>query len=890
MATQGPYSALGAGFGGFMIIDTARSSHAFLAGSGKLGELIAAFDWSRTSLGPIDHWSATLTTSVALALRSPVPIVMLWGDEGIMIYNDAYSVFAGARHPKLLGSKVREGWPEVASFNDNIMKVVLAGGTLSYRDQELLLYRNGVAETLWTDLDYSPIIDEAGKPVAVIAIVIETTKKVLAERWKDVERDRIRNMFEQAPSFMAMLRGPEHVYELTNRSYLQLIGHRDVVGKTVREALPELDGQGFYELLDRVFATGEPFIGSALQADLQRSPGSPLEPRFVDFIYQPVRDAKGTVTGIFVEGSDVTERVEAERSIRESEALFRRLAEAMPNHVWTATPDGMLDWFNTRVYDYSGANPGELDGQQWASIVHPEDVPGAAATWAACLQSGKDYEVEFRLRRADGAFRWHIARAVPLRDKDGRIERWIGTNTDIDEQKRVQQALHESETRLSLAIGAGQLAVWELDADPLHVTPSVALNRMYGFADDATPTATEYQSRYAPGEADRLAKLGAEAMARGETALEAEVRHILPGGVEKWFLIRAEIVEGGRRALGVVIDVTERKRVEAQLSESERRFRLSQNAAGIASLELDVPTGNVIGSDGFWDLWGLSKRDSVHISVLEGIVVPEDAAVRSTEATRQAGSAQPDVEYRIRRADTGELRWLARNIEFTYDENGRPLKMFGIMQDITERKQAEARQELLTHELEHRIKNILAMVAAISTQTLRNTDIDTGREALSARLNALAAAHDILTRTRWTNAVLSEVVSSATVSLPVERITISGPRVALEPKMALSLALAINELGTNALKYGALSNDDGRIDIRWSIEDGSAGLELLWIWAEHDGPAVAEPTRRGFGRFLIERVLASDFRGTVQLQYRPEGLFCTLRAPLPGSPRAQSGV
>ncbi|HEX4296655.1 MAG TPA: sensor histidine kinase, partial [Devosia sp.] len=214
---------------------------------------------------------------------------------------------------------------------------------------------------------------------------------------------------------------------------------------------------------------------------------------------------------------------------------------------------------------------------------------------------------------------------------------------------------------------------------------------------------------------------------------------------------------------------------------------------------------------------------------------------------------------------------------------------FGIMQDITERKAAEARQELLTHELEHRIKNILAMVSAIATQTLRNTDIDTGREALSARLSALAAAHDILTRTRWTNAVLSEVVTSATVSLRADRIGISGPRVALEPKMALSLALAINELGTNALKYGALSNGEGRVGIEWSIDDGPGTVpELVWIWSEQGGPPVAEPTRRGFGRFLIERVLAADFRGTVKLQYRPEGLVCTLRAPLPGAPRASS--
>ena len=125
-----------------------------------------------------------------------------------------------------------------------------------------------------------------------------------------------------------------------------------------------------------------------------------------------------------------------------------------------------------------------------------------------------------------------------------------------------------------------------------------------------------------------------------------------------------------------------------------------------------MPTGDVFGSEGFWDLWGLSPRDSVHISVLENIVVPEDKDIRSNEDTRKQGTAVPNVEYRIRRVDTGELRWLSRHIDFVRDETGKPVKMFGVMQDITDRRQAQARQELLTHELEHRIKNILAMVAA----------------------------------------------------------------------------------------------------------------------------------------------------------------------------------
>ncbi|TXN02743.1 PAS domain-containing protein [Methylobacterium sp. WL64] len=155
---------------------------AFLPGGGELGAIVRAYDWATTPLGPIARWSQSLRSAVSTVLLSPVPIVLLWGADGIMIYNDAYSAFAGGRHPQLLGSKVREGWPEVADFNDNVMRVGLAGGTLSYKDQELTLHRYGRPEQVWMNLDYSPVLDEAGQPAGVIAVVVETTERVLAEQ------------------------------------------------------------------------------------------------------------------------------------------------------------------------------------------------------------------------------------------------------------------------------------------------------------------------------------------------------------------------------------------------------------------------------------------------------------------------------------------------------------------------------------------------------------------------------------------------------------------------------------------------------------------------------------------------------------------------------------
>lgn len=276
------------------------SRTAFPLGGGELGELIRTHDWSKTALGPPEQWPQSLKAVTSMLLSSPVPIVLLWGELGIMLYNDAYSVFAAGRHPRLLGSEVRKGWPEVAEFNDHVMRVCLAGGTLAYRDQEFTLHRNGRPEQVWTNLDYSPVLDETGVAVGVIAFVVETTERVRAERHLLAEQQRLTQLFEQAPGIMAMLSGPEHRFEMANPAYSNLLGNRELIGLTVRDALPEIARQGFIEVLDEVYQSGTAYVGSSVELDIQRTPGQPEEAYILDFVFQPVIDSKGAVSGIFI--------------------------------------------------------------------------------------------------------------------------------------------------------------------------------------------------------------------------------------------------------------------------------------------------------------------------------------------------------------------------------------------------------------------------------------------------------------------------------------------------------------------------------------------------------------------------------------------------------------
>ena len=163
---------------------------------GEMAERIRGFDWTVTELGPIDQWQQSLVAAVQFVLGSPLPIVMLWGKQGYMVYNDAYAVFAGGRHPYLLGCPVELGWPEVASFNRNVMATCLAGGTLSYVDKELVLLRNGQPEDVWMDLYYSPVADDSGAPAGVIAVVVETTGRVLTERSRQHAETALRLLTE----------------------------------------------------------------------------------------------------------------------------------------------------------------------------------------------------------------------------------------------------------------------------------------------------------------------------------------------------------------------------------------------------------------------------------------------------------------------------------------------------------------------------------------------------------------------------------------------------------------------------------------------------------------------------------------------------------------------
>jgi two-component sensor histidine kinase len=232
----------------------------------------------------------------------------------------------------------------------------------------------------------------------------------------------------------------------------------------------------------------------------------------------------------------------------------------------------------------------------------------------------------------------------------------------------------------------------------------------------------------------------------------------------------------------------------------------------------------------------------------------------------------------------GTIRWLLLRAELQPDPEGRIGQTVGVALDITERKRAEEHQRLLINELNHRVKNTLATVQSIAAQTLRNAGTtDEARSALESRLFALSRAHDVLTRENWEGAGLREIVREAVApyrGAGDERFQVRGPDVWLSPRMALALAMALQELATNAVKYGALSNESGRIAIEWRVAQETGGDRLYLAWTEGGGPPVTPPQRRGFGTRLIDRSLAQDLNGEVKIQFTASGVVCTVDAPV----------
>lgn len=296
------------------------TANSLFGGDGEMRALARQFHWQDTALGPVESWPSALCIAVQMVMASRHPMFLWWGPELVQVFNDAYRPSFGTdgRHLRALGARGKEFWTEIWEVIGPQIEQVMSGGESTWHENQYLpIERNGRLDDVYWTYSYSPAFSDRGEVAGVLVVCQETTRQVQLQALLEVERSRLSYVFQQAPSFFAVLRGPTFVIEFVNDAYQVLVGKTELKGRAIFDAVPEARGQGFEELLNEVVRTGAPYVGREISVMLQRTPGAPAAQRFLDLVYIPIVEADGHRSGVIAHGVDVSEQVQARRDIEQ---------------------------------------------------------------------------------------------------------------------------------------------------------------------------------------------------------------------------------------------------------------------------------------------------------------------------------------------------------------------------------------------------------------------------------------------------------------------------------------------------------------------------------------------------------------------------------------------
>jgi PAS domain S-box-containing protein len=440
-----------------------NSDYYFLRGGGDMGKLIREKDWSKTSLGDPSGWPQSLCTMVAVMLDNPFGMYIAWGSEYTQLYNDGYRPILGAtKHPQALGISTRETFSEIWHIIESMFDGVMKGKAIGFPDFMLPLNRNGFIEECYFDFSYSPIRKNDGEVGGVLVTVIETTHKKKAEDKLKESNQRFRDTMKQAPVGITILRGPQYIVEMANDAYLQLVDRKEseFVGNPLFDSLPEVE-ETVHSLLDDVLNTGVPFHGHEVPIPVNRYGKEGLF--YFDFMYHPLREEDGKISGIIVAVTEVTKNVEVRKKVEESEERFRSLAQTLPQLTWVTDEKGNAEFTSSRWKDFTGVEP--TSEEIWRSIVHPEDYASINEAWHNSLTTGSDYKYDVRIKSKDGQYRWHRVIGEPVLDNNNKIVKWVGAFTDVQNEKTFTNELEKKVAERTLALEDSNIELGKMNKE-----------------------------------------------------------------------------------------------------------------------------------------------------------------------------------------------------------------------------------------------------------------------------------------------------------------------------------------------------------------------------------------------------------------------------------------
>jgi PAS domain S-box-containing protein len=525
------------------------------------------------------------------------------------------------------------------------------------------------------------------------------------------------------------------------------------------------------------------------------------------------------------------------------------------------------------------------------SRVHPEDRQCFKTLIRELRPRQPSYALTFRYMRPDGQQLWLEETARGDFDASGRLLRIKGLIRDISEQKRAEQALAERNTQLELASKAARVGSFVIDLSTGLATLSPGCASIVGLPERTIEMSREaYRKLVHPEDLAQFDAARDEVFLKKQREFVAQLRIIrADDGAVRWIEARSMIVYGkdGQpfRIIAVLIDFTDRRLADQALSERNAQLALAGRAARVGRYAYDVSSGKMQISEGYAAIHGLPEgTNETTISEWFARVHPEDRTREETFRNQMFAEKRSEstIEYRIVRSD-GEVRWIERRNSLSYDVDGHPKRVVGVSIDVTERKRAEERQRILLAELDHRVKNTLATVSSVVSQTAvgrSSVAVANFVKALDGRLRSMATTHELLSFGRWQGISLTELVQQEVAPYATRHNTkISGPEVVLRPEAGQAIAMVLHELATNAAKYGALSTKQGRVSIRWERRLNGHPLRLVLEWQEFDGPAVVVPGRAGFGMSTIRDLIPYEFGGSVDLAFISTGVHCRLELP-----------